>query len=41
MTALIVWDPVFDQTNGSPRDYWWPKMTCLVDAYRGWRCEEL
>jgi thiamine kinase-like enzyme len=41
MTAFIVWDPVFDQTNGSPRDYWWPKMTCLVDAYRGWRCEEL
>lgn len=41
MTALVVWDPVFDQTNHSPRHYWWPKMTCLADAYRGWRCDEL
>lgn len=30
MLQLTVWD----QTNGSARSYWWPKMQCLVAAYR-------
>ena len=41
MLALIVWDPVFDQTNGSSPTYWRPKMRCLADAYRDWQCEDL
>lgn len=30
MLQLTVWD----QTNGSDRSYWWPKMQCLAAAYR-------
>lgn len=30
--------PVWDQVNGSTRDYWRPKMQCLIDAYRDWNC---
>src|SRR5262245_49512359 len=25
--------PVQDAADGSRRDYWWPKMSCLVDAF--------
>jgi hypothetical protein len=25
---------VWDQTNGSERDYWWPKLQCLLGAVR-------
>ena len=32
---------VWDQTNGSPRDYWWPKLSRLAAACRDWRCLEL
>ena len=30
--------PVWDQQNGSSRDYWRPKMQNLADAYRDWDC---
>ena len=33
--------PVWDQVNGSTRDYWRPKMQCLTDAYRDWDCAAL
>ena len=42
-TGLIYWVlmPVQDGADGSHKDYWWPKMQCLVAAFREWRCEEL
>ena len=39
--ALMIFLPVWDQTNGSSRGYWWPKLQCLTGAYRDWRCAEL
>lgn len=41
MLSFYVFDPVFDHANGSPRSYWWPKMSCLMDAYEDWDCAEL
>ncbi len=40
--ALIGWllVPLQDRHDGSPRDYWWPKMQCTVAAFRDWRCDE-
>src|SRR5579871_54934 len=42
-TGLIFWllMPVQDGADGSRKDYWWPKMQCLVAAFRDWRCEEV
>ncbi|HEY7356418.1 MAG TPA: phosphotransferase [Ktedonobacterales bacterium] len=41
--GLIYWllVPVQDGADGSSKDYWWPKMQCLVAAFRDWRCEAL
>jgi hypothetical protein len=41
--GLIAWllMPVQDRFSGSSKDYWWPKMQCLVAAFRDWHCEEL
>ena len=41
--GLIYWllVPVQDRFGGSVKDYWWPKMQCLVAAFREWRCAEL
>ncbi|NJM40252.1 MAG: phosphotransferase [Anaerolineae bacterium] len=41
--GLIYWllVPVQDANDGSPKDYWWPKMQCLVHAFREWGCEGL
>jgi thiamine kinase-like enzyme len=41
--GLIFWllMPVQDGADGSRKDYWWPKMQCLVAAFRDWRCEAL
>ncbi len=41
--GLIYWllVPVQDQRDGAPKEYWWPKMQCLVAAFREWRCETL
>ncbi len=32
---------IWDQTNGSKRDYWWPKLQCLVSAARDFDCLSL
>jgi hypothetical protein len=42
-TGLIYWllVPVQDRQGGAPKEYWWPKMQCLVAAFREWRCETL
>ena len=29
---------IWDQTNGSSRDYWWPKLQCLLSAARDFDC---
>jgi len=41
--GLIFWllIPVQDCSDGSKRSYWWPKMQCLVAAFRDWHCEDL
>jgi hypothetical protein len=41
MLIFRIFLPVWDMANGSGRAYWWPKLTCLTDAYRDWRCAEL
>ena len=33
--------PIWDKTNGSGREYWWPKLRCLVGAYRDLDCAAL
>lgn len=40
---LIDWIfvPIWDQTNGSSQDYWYPKMKCLTAAFQDWRCDDL
>jgi hypothetical protein len=41
--GLIFWllMPVQDRFGGAKKDYWWPKMQCLVTAFREWHCEDL
>lgn len=41
--GLIYWllVPVQDRYDGSSREYWWPKMECLVAAFREWHCADL
>jgi hypothetical protein len=41
MLALMIYDPIWNQTGGSPPRYWWPKMQCVVGAFRDWNCAEL
>ncbi len=31
--TILLFYPVWDETNGSPRSYWLPKMRCLAAAY--------
>ncbi|HZC05404.1 MAG TPA: hypothetical protein VE338_07160 [Ktedonobacterales bacterium] len=33
LLTVMLFYPVWDETNGSPRSYWLPKMRCLVAAY--------
>jgi hypothetical protein len=42
-SGLIYWlfVPLQDRFDGASKDYWWPKMQCLVAAFREWRCEDL
>jgi hypothetical protein len=42
-TGLIYWllVPVQDCYGGAGKDYWWPKMQCLVTAFREWHCEDM
>jgi thiamine kinase-like enzyme len=41
--ALLDWvlTPLHDRADGSPEDYWWPKMQCLTAAFQDWGCEKL
>ncbi len=41
--GLIFWllMPLQDRSDGAGKNYWWPKMQCLVAAFREWQCEEL
>jgi hypothetical protein len=41
MLAFIIFDPIWNQTSGSPRSYWWPKLKCLVGAFRDLGCADL
>ena len=41
MLIDMVFHPVWDTTYGADPGYWQPKLKCLTDAYRDWRCEEL
>jgi hypothetical protein len=42
-TGLIYWlfVPLQDRYGGASKDYWWPKMQCLVAAFREWHCADL
>lgn len=42
-SGLIYWllVPVQDCYGGASKEYWWPKMQCLVAAFRDWQCEKL
>jgi hypothetical protein len=41
--GLIFWllMPVQDRYGGAGKSYWWPKMQCLVGAFRDWHCDGL
>ena len=41
MTLDFLQAAIWDQTNGSARDYWWPKLQCLVSAVRDLDCFSL
>jgi hypothetical protein len=38
---FMIFDPVWNQTDGTGREYWWPKMQCLTNAYEDWDCAQL
>jgi len=42
-TGLIFWFlmPLQDRYDGALREYWWPKMQCVVAAFGEWQCETL
>jgi thiamine kinase-like enzyme len=41
--GLIFWIlmPVQDGFDGAGKDYWWPKMQCLLQAFADWNCAEI
>jgi len=41
MITLLVFLPVWDQTTGASREYWWLKMRCLTAAYQDLGCVRL
>jgi hypothetical protein len=41
MITLMIFLPVWDQTEGSSREYWWLKMRCLTAAYQDLECARL
>lgn len=41
MIMVFLHVAVWDQTNGSKRDYWWPKLQCLLSAVRDLDCLSL
>ncbi len=40
LTILLLY-PIWDQTNGSRRDYWWPKLQCVAAAYQDLDCAQM
>jgi thiamine kinase-like enzyme len=42
-TGLIFWllMPVQDCFGGAVKEYWWPKMHCVVAAFQEWHCQQL
>lgn len=36
-----LWVPVQDCLDGSGKEYWWPKMQCLIAAYEDWDVSKL
>ncbi len=41
MVIFFLHIAVWDQTNGSRQSYWWPKLQCLIGAYRDLDCAAL
>jgi hypothetical protein len=41
MVLFMIFDPVWNQTSGSGKDYWWPKLQCLTAAYQDLDCAAL
>lgn len=41
MIIIFLQVAIWDQTNGSKRDYWWPKLQCLISAARDLDCLSL
>jgi hypothetical protein len=41
--GLVYWIlmPIQDAYDGSPIDYWWPKLQCLAAAFDDWDCRTL
>jgi hypothetical protein len=41
--SIIDWllIPLQDRLDGAGRDYWFPKMQCLADAFEDWECAAL
>jgi len=38
MIAYLLFDAVWNRTDGSSRRYWEPKLACLAAAWRDWDC---
>ena len=41
MIVIFLQVAIWDQTNGSQRSYWWPKLQCLLGAARDLDCRSL
>jgi hypothetical protein len=41
MVLLMIFDPAWNQTSGSRRDYWWPKLRCLTANFQDLACGDL
>jgi Phosphotransferase enzyme family len=41
MLIFRMFEPVWDETNGTSKQYWWPKLQCVATAFQDWGCAEL
>jgi len=39
--CYMLFDAVWNAVAGSSKEYWLPKMTCLISAYQDWDCANL
>ena len=39
--SYMFFDAVWNATSGSRREYWKPKLSCLIAAYQDWKCGDL